>query len=399
MGKNESRRGRGEGALFYREDRDRWMGRIVVDGQRHQISAKTKTEARRKLDDLRRTATDGLPVTPGSLTLAELLEMWSTKSLPNRRLSPSRLSAHSWAINILTDELGTVRLRNLTAERIEAAFARRAQGVPTAKRAGRGRTSGAPLSKNSLVKIRSTLNQALLWAQRRDLVARNVAATVELPHDATPSKVGKTMTVDQAQQFLAAAAGTELEAMWAVMIYLGVRPGEAAGIAWGDIDFDNGIIHIWRARKASDNGQAVIGETKNAGSVRSLDTPTAVLTALRTHRQRQDAQIELTGREWANHDDLVFTSPTGRPTDPKAVRKEFARIIEASGVQGEWTPNLLRHTAASLMAHAGMPIEQVADQLGHTDLRMLQQHYRHRIKPTVGGANAVDGLLNTNPPG
>ena len=36
--------------------------------------------------------------------------------------------------------------------------------------------------------------------------------------------------------------------------------------------------------------------------------------------------------------------------------------------------------------------------LGHTDLRMLQQHYRHRIKRTVDGANAVDGLLNTNPP-
>jgi integrase len=397
MGKNESRRGRGEGALFYREDRDRWMGRVVVDGKRHQISAKTKTEARRKLEELRRTASDGLPVTPGSLTVAELLEMWSTKALPNRRLSPSRLAGHRWAISILNDELGTVRLRNLTADRVEAAFARRAQGVPTAKKAGRGRTAGAPLTKNSLVKIRSTLNQALTWAQRRDLVARNIAPTVEIPHDAAPSRSGKTMTVDQAQQFLAAAAGTELEAMWTVMIYLGVRPGEAAGIAWSDIDFGNGIVHVWRARKASDNGRAIVGETKNTGSVRSLDAPSAVLTALRRHRDRQHIQIELAGTEWFNEDDLVFTSPTGRPTDPKAVRKEFERIVDASGIEGHWTPNLLRHTAASLMAHAGMPIEQVADQLGHTDLRMLQQHYRHRIKRTVDGASAVEGLLNSDP--
>ena len=50
------------------------------------------------------------------------------------------------------------------------------------------------------------------------------------------------------------------------------------------------------------------------------------------------------------------------------------------------------------MADAGLPIEHVADQLGHKDLRMLQQHYRHRIKPTIGGAAAVNGLLNTNPP-
>ena len=29
---------------------------------------------------------------------------------------------------------------------------------------------------------------------------------------------------------------------------------------------------------------------------------------------------------------------------------------------------------------------------------MLQQHYRHRIRPTVNGAAAVNDLLNTNPP-
>jgi integrase len=44
-----------------------------------------------------------------------------------------------------------------------------------------------------------------------------------------------------------------------------------------------------------------------------------------------------------------------------------------------------------------MPIEQVADQLGHRDLRMLQQHYRHRIKPTIGGANVLSGVLGQEP--
>lgn len=46
------------------------------------------------------------------------------------------------------------------------------------------------------------------------------------------------------------------------------------------------------------------------------------------------------------------------------------------------------------MADAGMPIELVADQLGHCDLRMLQRHYRHRIRPTIAGGVVVDGLLS-----
>jgi integrase len=46
------------------------------------------------------------------------------------------------------------------------------------------------------------------------------------------------------------------------------------------------------------------------------------------------------------------------------------------------------------MADAGIPIEQVADQLGHRDLRILQKHYRHRIRPTVSDGQVVDAALN-----
>src|SRR3954467_13400080 len=42
---------------------------------------------------------------------------------------------------------------------------------------------------------------------------------------------------------------------------------------------------------------------------------------------------------------------------------------------------MLRHTAASLMSDAGVPIEVAADQLGHRDTRMLSLHYRHRVRP------------------
>lgn len=114
-----------------------------------------------------------------------------------------------------------------------------------------------------------------------------------------------------------------------------------------------------------------------------------MIDALVRHRKRQNLDRLTVGPAWSNVDGLVFTSPSGRPTDPKAVRNEFHRVIEVSGIDGAWTPNLLRHSAASLMADAGMPIEQVADQLGHRDLRMLQRHYRHRIKPTVSGGHVL----------
>jgi len=380
--------------LFYREDRDRWIGRVIIDGTPRAVSAQTKTEARRRLDALRRAADEGLPLTPGKVTLADLLTTWASKALPNRNLSPSRLAGHRWAIAILIEDLGNRKLHNLTADHVEAAFARRAQATKsTARRSGRGRTSGAALSRSSFVKLRSTLNQALTWAQRRDLIARNIAPLVELPPNAAPSTPGRSMTLAQATQFLRAARDTELDAMWLTMLYLGLRPGEVAAIGWADIDFDNGIIHIWRGRKLDTAGAAIVGDTKTPGSIRSLDAPPVVLDALAQHRKKQNLQRLAVGPAWSNVEGLVFTSPTGRPTDPKAIRNEFHQVVRASGIDGAWTPNMLRHSAASLMADGGMPIEQVADQLGHKDLRMLQKHYRHRIKPTVSGGRVLGRLL------
>lgn len=394
MTRPPQRRGRGEGALFYRADRDRWMARITIDGQQRIVSAPTKTEARRQLDALRRAADDGLPMTAGTLTVADLLTVWAEKALPNRRLSPSQLSSHRWAINILTEEIGAKKVRSLTADHIEAALQRRVKPVPSDKRKGRGRTSGAPLSRSSLVKVRSTLNQALTWAQRRDLVARNVAALAEIPADAAGTRTGKSLTTEQAKTLLTAASGTPLEAMWVAMLYLGLRPGEAAGLAWDDIDAEHGTVHIWRARKVGLTGDAFVGDTKTPGSIRTLDAPRPVLDAFAQHRTRQLEQQLAVGPLWFNPENLAFTSPLGRPCDPKAVRNEFERVVTAAGIEGEWTPNLLRHSAASLMADAGMPIELVADQLGHRDLRMLQRHYRHRIKPTIAGGAVVHDALS-----
>ena len=96
MPPSAKRRGRGEGSLFYRSDRDRWVGRVIIDGQPRTVSAPTKSEARRELDALRRSVDDGLPLTAGTVTVAGLLEVWADKALPNRNLSPSRLAGHTW---------------------------------------------------------------------------------------------------------------------------------------------------------------------------------------------------------------------------------------------------------------------------------------------------------------
>jgi integrase len=145
--------------------------------------------------------------------------------LAGRDISGSTLMRHRWALGILRAELGSTRVRTLTPERVESALAARAD---------------AGLSRASLEKVRGTLSQVLNWAVRREIVFRNIASVVELPVSSRPAKEGRSLTLDQAQSLLAAASGTPLEAMWTTMLFLGQRPGEAAGLSWPDIHFESG---------------------------------------------------------------------------------------------------------------------------------------------------------------
>jgi integrase len=202
------------------------------------------------------------------------------------------------------------------------------------------------------------------------------------------------MTAEQLAKFVAAARGTSLEAMWITAVMLGLRPGEVAALSWGDIDFDTGIVHIRSGLQRNLHGGSRVGVTKTPYSIRSLDAPAIVLDTLRAHRVHQAEQRLETGALWRNENDLAFTSPTGAPSDPTANRREFRAVVKRAQVGDGWTPNMLRHTTASLLSDAGVPLEVVADQLGHRDTRMASRHYRHRVRPTVNGGLVLDRVLD-----
>jgi integrase len=377
-------RGNHEGSVYQEGARSgnptgRWVAQVRIDGKKRRAIATNEAKAKQKLRKMVADVDSGTLVPDGNLTVQQVLDEWSTKALPNRNLQQPTLDAHRWARKILAVEIGGKRVKTLTPDHVEAAFKRRAD---------------AGLSRNSLVKLRSTLSQALAWAERRGLVAKNVAAIVELPSSARGPGPGRSMTAPEGRRFLAAAEGTWLEAMWVSMLYLGLRPGEAAALSWEDIDFDGGVVHVRKGRKRV-GGRITIGTTKTPGSVRSLDAPTVIMDALRTTRHDQRLERIAAGDRWHNENDLIFTNVVGSPTDPPKVRAEFNRVIAIAELGEGWTPNMLRHSAASLMSDAGVPLERIADQLGHKDTRMLSAHYRHQVRPTIDAAMILDGVLGT----
>ena len=291
---------------------------------------------------------------------------------------------YEWCCDVLAETLGSLRADRLTPEDVEAAFAE----LATNGRKG----TGKPVSRSSLVKMRSVLGKALDHGVRRQIVSRNVARVVELPAGARRAEPGRSLTVEQASALLASTADHRLHALFRIMLMLGLRPGEATGLTWADIDFDDGIVHVRRSLKL-ERGQLIVTDAlKTTRSRRSLRPDPTVIDALRRHRTLQVAERVKIGALWSNPDDLVFTTTVGGPIDPNNLRRTFAGITESAGL-GHWHPHELRHSAASIMSAAGVPLERIADVLGHDGTRMTAQIYRHAVAPTIDDAAIMGQLL------
>jgi integrase len=153
-------------------------------------------------------------------------------------------------------------------------------------------------------------------------------------------------------------------ALFSVLAYAGLRPGEALGLQWRDIREQTILIE----RAVS------LGKEK--------DTKTS---AHRTVKLLAPLHADL--REWQLRNgrppqgDLVFPSQTGQPwTHPAYLswgRRAFRRARDAAGVE-TGRPYDLRHSFASLLLHEGRSVIYVARQLGH-DARLTLSTYGHVI--------------------
>jgi integrase len=255
--------------------------------------------------------------------------------------------------------------------------------VRTTPRASCRDKAGAGYSRASLDKLRGVLIQALRHAERQGLVVRNVASLVPTP--AGPRAPGRSLTVAQASDLVVAARGHPLEAAIVVGLTCGLRPGELPALAWDDVDLDARTLRVERALVRA-GGKVAVGTTKTAASRRELRLPVTAARALIEHRTRQAAQRAVVGDDWQEHG-LVFPIRLGTLLDPANLRRGLRQVTEAAGL-GRWHPHELRHSAASLLSAAGVPLEEVADVLGHTSRRVTSSVYPHRTTPTVEAAVA-----------
>jgi integrase len=208
-------------------------------------------------------------------------------------------------------------------------------------------------------------------------VNRNVALVAHAPR------------LRQLRVFLAAAAGHRLfPAFWALAA-TGVRRSERLALKWPDIDLAKGAIKLNRGLvSVGYELHESRGKTANARRRIELDPTTIdVLAAWRQWQRAERHAVGDTAPEW------VFTDTTGRVVHPDKLTQTFDRIVRRTDLPAVRLHDL-RHTQATLLIDAGVPVKVVSERLGHGSATFTIETYQH-VLPSMQmrAVDAVSKLL------
>ena len=187
----------------------------------------------------------------------------------------------------------------------------------------------------------------------------------------------KPLDDDQIAAFLEAIQGHRLENLYRVVLFTGMREGEALGLTWDCVDLDTGSILINKQlqRKRDGTGEYMLVSTKN-GKSRTITAAPSVVSILRAVRTRQREWQLKSGGLWDNPLNLVFTNEIGQPLSDHTVYKNFKSIVGRIG-SPETRFHDLRHSYAVAAIRAGDDIKTVQGNLGHATAAFTLDVYGH----------------------
>jgi integrase len=156
------------------------------------------------------------------------------------------------------------------------------------------------------------------------------------------------------------------------MLATGVRFGEAAGLAWSDVDLDDGIATIRQAvtrYRQDGHVRLAIDRTKTEADNRQHPLPIWTVDALKAQRTRVAEMRLLAGTAWADND-LVFPDTRGGPLAENHVLVTWHRALDKINLPNARPfPKIrmhdLRHTKDTLMIDEGEELVDVQRTFGH----------------------------------
>jgi integrase len=339
-----------------------------------------KPAALRWAEDAEDAAWRGEDPDAGRMPLSEWADKWEAA----RVVELSTEASDRGRLAAIRDEFGDTPLDRITVLAVQS-------WVKTLSRGGRRRRTAGTVRKYF-----NLLSAMLGAAVDEGLIPANPCRRVKLPAAGGGREVFLTEAeVDKLDLQLAGIDGT----VAFVLAYTGLRWGELAGLHVDQIDRNLRGVLVRRTLVELNHAMSIKDYPKGVDR-RFIPLPQHVLTRLDEHLETNPAQpCKLRRVDGSAHrcPGLVFTEPptrerhrrTGLPLSRRWNRRIFKPAATIVGLPDDVTVHDLRHTYASWLVQAGVPLREVQAVMGHKSIRTteryahLQRHVGDRARAAL----------------
>ncbi|MDA1297948.1 MAG: site-specific integrase [Chloroflexi bacterium] len=220
-------------------------------------------------------------------------------------------------------------------------------------------------------RVFATIRRALVIAERRELVTRNVARNVEPPKQKVRRQRIDLAVIERVLDL------TDSEPLlgnyYRVAFATGMRRGEMHGTTWSNTDLDRGMIYVTQTLQREPGNGLVVGKPKSDTSSRQVHLDAGTIALLHEQHERQNIWRQDHLDVWTETG-YIWTDELGVPVSPERLTKTFKRAAIAAG-HPELHLHHLRHAHALALVEMKAHPRTVQQRLGHSSAAFTMAVY------------------------
>lgn len=335
----------------------------------------SKPFAQKRLREVLTSIDKGVFVKPTGLTTGNYLQNWLDDSIrPNLAGRTTELYGYLISKHI-EPALGNIPLCDLKPLAISHLLADKQNGG---------------LSRRTVQLVYVCLHKALRDAVKHQVIVTNPADAITAPK--VERKEMAIMSEGDISHFLEAAKDTANYALFYLLLFTGLRRGEALALRWSDIDFVLSELAVNRGMTFV-AGKIEFAAPKTQKSRRVIALSPSTIAVLKEHLASQDKIRHDLDLSPFNHDDLVFAHVDGSPLLPSTISHVWLKLARKCGLTGIHVHSA-RHSHASLLLRQGVHPKIASERLGHAGIAITLDLYSHSTKTLqTDAANKFDDLF------
>lgn len=362
----------------------------TAEGKRkrvERVGGKTKKECETNLRKALNEYETGY-IEPSKMSLSDYLIDWLENHVKDNRKTSTYNRYKSLLRNNVLPGIGLIKLKDLKPIHIE-------NMLTIQKKTG--------ISSTTVQHIYTVLNTALNRAVKLRVLTKNPCDYVD-----RPKRVKFTANVLSVEEFYSVIDLLDVtlyrdyifSLALHIVLELGLRRGELAGLEWSNIDFKESTISITNNLVYTD-GKTLVSTPKTEESKRVLYISDDLKNLLKSYKLVQNShKLSYGPRLYKNiynerEYDFVLTWENGKRLHPLYYTQKFGKLLKESDIEKKVRFHDLRHSNATLLLSQGVDFKTIQTRLGHADISTTLNIYSHvSLEMQKTAVNKLSTILN-----